>query len=261
MAIGGFASYKDIVSDSPDGFGSLHRGMKTGKSIYNFNTKEKDYAAAKDAYGNGDNKALIQEFLRQGDYDSANKVLAAEENSLYRNSQLAASAGRDDPFTLFIKKEQFKNDLDDYKKNQLLEQNIAEMMKLKNMNSTNSENFDSGKKNLSDFKGTTNWTRGGNWSPFVSKKEVVSRNNFQTYKDKLINTFYQSLKGAGAITDTELENMAKSAKNVANPYELDQVLESQLELINARKNAGNSRFAAQPQNLNNKSKYIVVSME
>ena len=94
-------------------------------------------------------------------------------------------------------------------------------------------------KTLEAYRGASGtlhtWQNPNSWWGWgTSKKEADARNKSATLRETQLNNIYQSLKGAGAITDTELETMGKTAKEAYNPYLLDLTINNTLRNLKAR---------------------------
>lgn len=98
-------------------------------------------------------------------------------------------------------------------------------------------------KTMANYKGRNphgifgrNWTSPNSfWGWGESKNEADVRQKFQAFKETQIRNVYDTLRGAGAITEKELETMAKTAEKATNPYELDVAINEFIKNIEAKK--------------------------
>lgn len=81
-----------------------------------------------------------------------------------------------------------------------------------------------------------NWTSPNSfWGWGESKNEADVRQRFQAFKETQLRNVYDTLRGAGAITEKELETMGKTADKATNPYELDIAIGEFIRNIEAKK--------------------------
>lgn len=81
-----------------------------------------------------------------------------------------------------------------------------------------------------------NWTSPNSfWGWGESKNEADVRQKFQAFKETQLRNVYDTLRGAGAITEKELETMGKTADKATNPYELDIAIGEFIRNIEAKK--------------------------
>lgn len=98
-------------------------------------------------------------------------------------------------------------------------------------------------KTMANYKGQNphglfgrNWTSPNSfWGWGESKNEADVRQKFQAFKETQLRNVYDTLRGAGAITEKELETMGKTAEKATNPYELDLAISEFIKNIEAKK--------------------------
>jgi len=109
-------------------------------------------------------------------------------------------------------------------------------------------------KTLANYRGASGinrtWKNPNAWYGFAtSKKEADARNKLTTLRETQLNNIYQSLKGAGSITDTELQTMGKTASEAYNPYLLDLSISNTIRNLEAK------------YGLNQQPKYVIEEIQ
>lgn len=80
-----------------------------------------------------------------------------------------------------------------------------------------------------------NWTSPNSfWGWGESRGEADTRQKFQAFKETQLRNVYDTLRGAGAITEKELETMGKTAQKATNPYELELAIDEFIKNIEAK---------------------------